>query len=98
MKSSKRCSGPALRATSGMILSFFLVSAMTTQEAEVGEALKEMLSQAKEQVESISVEELAGMVENGRKFTLVDIRTEAEYNSGHLHGELTVKAFEKSEK
>jgi phage shock protein E len=63
-----------------------LTLAIRAQAEEVGQALSEMLAEAQEQVESITVEELSSMMEAEHEFTLVDVRTEAEYEAGHLRG------------
>jgi rhodanese-related sulfurtransferase len=66
----------------------FLILPLTiwAQTGDVDQALSEMLAEAQEQVEFVTVEELAAMMEAEHEMTLVDVRTEAEYEAGHLRG------------
>ena len=57
-----------------------------TQGEEVSKALKEMLDEASQQVEPVAVEELADMMDQEHEMTLVDVRTEAEYEARRLRG------------
>ena len=77
----------------GILTAFIiLISSPTisTQDESAGESLKQMLREAKEQVMGITVEELAELMVDGTDYTLLDIRTEDEYNAGHLHGAVWV--------
>jgi rhodanese-related sulfurtransferase len=69
-------------------LCFVLVPAANAQDENVAEVLGEMLAKAKEGVESVSLEELDSLMEEGREVTILDVRTEAEYDAGHLRGAL----------
>jgi len=63
---------------------------LIAQESSVaGDALKskkEIVEEAKAQVEKMSVDELKAMMEEDESFQLVDVRTEAEYLAGHIQG------------
>jgi rhodanese-related sulfurtransferase len=63
-----------------------LTPAANAQEEIVAEVLGEMLTEAKEGVKSVSLEELASMMDEGREVTVLDVRTEGEYEAGHLRG------------
>ena len=69
-----------------MALVLSLVCVSETQANEVGEAVSEMVNEAMQQVESVSVEELTAMMTGEQRTRIVDIRTEAEYKAGHLRG------------
>jgi rhodanese-related sulfurtransferase len=58
------------------------------QAGDVGQALDEMLHQAKQEVEPITVEELSALMVEDHDVKLIDVRTEAEYQAGHLRGAL----------
>ena len=74
---------PALIAT----VSFLILPLATgAQSGDVDQALSEMLAEAQEQVEFVTVEELAALLEAGHEMTLVDVRTQAEFEGGHLRG------------
>jgi rhodanese-related sulfurtransferase len=49
-----------------------------------------MCEEARQQAESISVADLAALIENKDSILIVDIRTEAEYNAGHLRNSLWI--------
>jgi rhodanese-related sulfurtransferase len=57
---------------------------------EVEHALQEMIVEAKDQVPSLTVDELAVLMEEDANLILVDVRTEAEYLAGHLSGALWI--------
>jgi rhodanese-related sulfurtransferase len=54
------------------------------QTDEIGEAVSDMITEAKEQVEAITVETLAQKIAAGDDVFLLDVRTKAEYDAGHL--------------
>ena len=74
------------------IVSLLVVLSLTVsaQGDDVGKALSEMLSEAKGQVDFITAEELWAMMDRGQEIKLVDVRTEAEYQAGHLRGAVWV--------
>jgi len=74
------------------IVSLLVVLALTVpaQGDDVGKALSEMLSEAKGQVDFITADELWAMVDAGREMKLIDVRTEAEYQAGHIRGAVWV--------
>lgn len=76
----------ALCGTLITMLFLILTPVIQAQEEKVDQALSEMLAEARQQVESVTVEELSAMMEAEHAMTLVDVRTEAEYEAGHLRG------------
>lgn len=69
-----------------IVLCLFLAPAVTAQENPVGQAVKALVGEAKQQVDSITIDELATLMAEGHEMNLIDVRTEAEYQAGHLHG------------
>jgi rhodanese-related sulfurtransferase len=51
---------------------------------EIGEVVKEMVTDAKDKTGMISVDELSAIMEADKDIVIVDIRTESEYITGHL--------------
>lgn len=86
MSVRKRLLQLALQAIIATVLFLALALATQAQEEKIGQALSEMLAEAQEQVEFITVEELFDAIDAEHKMTLVDVRTEAEYEAGHLRG------------
>jgi rhodanese-related sulfurtransferase len=76
----------SLRAMSTSVLVLVFALPMWAQAQGVSDALNEMLSEAKQFVDFVTAEELAAMLEENREMKLVDVRTEAEYEAGHLQG------------
>jgi rhodanese-related sulfurtransferase len=68
----------------------FLWQGSPAHGASVGELLKEMVEQAKELAEAVTVEALAEQMAGEGEFKLVDVRTEAEFEAGHLRGAVWV--------
>ena len=68
-----------------LVLSAFggAVSGGVSQE-EVSARVGKMMAEAKSRVESISVADLQAMIDSGQTFALLDVRTEAEYEQGHV--------------
>jgi rhodanese-related sulfurtransferase len=75
---------------SAAVILGFVFPSLVAANAEIDHALQEMLVEAQEQVSSLTVDELAAMMEDGSEMTLVDVRTEAEYQAGHLRGALWI--------
>jgi rhodanese-related sulfurtransferase len=78
--------GLSLSATVVLTLVLLLAAVGCAQEEKVGEALRKMLTEAKAEVESVSVDDLASMITDGVKVTILDVRTESEYAAGHIDG------------
>lgn len=79
----------ALRTAVGVIMaagSLLLWPGSPARGASVGEVLKEMVEEAKEQTEAVTVEALAEQMAGEGEFKLIDVRTEAEFEAGHLRG------------
>jgi len=74
------------RAVIAATLFLVLTQPSQAQEKEVGEAVREILVEARQQAEFVTVEELSAMMDGEREVTLVDVRTETEYEAGHLRG------------
>ena len=60
------------------------------QDEGIAEAVKASVSDAREQVESVSVDELALMIAEGQPVKVLDVRTEAAYAAGHIKGAVWV--------
>lgn len=54
------------------------------EDTTVQAAVRDMVQSAIAQVEGISVEDLHAGLEAGQEFLILDIRTESEYEAGHL--------------
>ncbi len=55
-------------------------------EIDAAAAVQAMLGEARQEVEMITVDELFTRLQGDHDLTLVDVRTEAEYDAGHLRG------------
>jgi len=53
-------------------------------QEEVGARVGKMIAEAKSRVGSITVADLQAMIDSGQTFALLDVRTEAEYEQGHI--------------
>ena len=80
------CSGVAGRAAIVAILVAIGIGCSLAEEAAVGVALRAMMGEAKNTVDSISVESLHDKMLTGDDILVLDIRTEAEFKAGHLRG------------
>jgi len=68
-----------------MMLPLFVTPASGgVSREEVGVRVAKMTAAAKSQVGSISVADLQAMIDSGQTFTLLDVRTEDEYEQGHI--------------
>jgi rhodanese-related sulfurtransferase len=52
----------------------------------VGEALSALLEETKAQTEPITVDEFSAALDTGSEIAIIDIRTEAEFDAGHIRG------------
>lgn len=67
-----------------------VVPSVAGQTGDVREAVRDMLAEAKEQVEAITVEALAQEIAAGDEIFLLDVRTKAEYDAGHLRNAIWI--------
>jgi len=68
------------------ILVLFSAALTPAQDEGVAQAVKAAVAGAKEQVESISVDELAAVLAEGQPVRVLDVRTEAAFEAGHIKG------------
>lgn len=90
MKRRNRLASTSLRPMWVISLMFVLALTVSARGDDVSKALSEMLSEAKGQVDFITADELWTMMDAGREMNLIDVRTEAEYQAGHLRGAVWV--------
>jgi rhodanese-related sulfurtransferase len=75
------------------MLAAILVSLDTqtkAQEEGAGQIVMDAVREAQQEVEGVTVEELAGLMASEQKVTVLDVRTEAEYVAGHLRGSIWI--------
>jgi rhodanese-related sulfurtransferase len=73
-----------------LVLILTLSFSAFAQGNEAFQAVAKMVTDAKEKVGSVTVEELAKKMAGNEKMVVLDIRTEAEYKAGHLEGALWI--------
>ncbi|MDB4584916.1 hypothetical protein N9164_17330 [Draconibacterium sp.] len=79
-----------------LILIFVIGATAETQETEKFDSYKEMVASAKNEIEEISVTDFHKIYTKtlgvtGSEFTLIDIRTKAEYGDGFIPGAFLVQ-------
>ena len=62
---------------------FIVIFSLTFAQAQI-KPPKQMVENAKSEIVQISIDELKSKMDSGTKFILVDVRTEKEYQSGHI--------------
>jgi rhodanese-related sulfurtransferase len=67
------------------LIAIFIVLVSFNAWAEI-KSPKQVGAEAKSEVTHLSVEQLAGYLANDEAFTLIDVRTEAEFEAGHIQG------------
>jgi len=69
----------------GTLLVALLVSLITNVWGDV-KSKKEISAEAKSKAPHISAQQLADYLAGGKEFVLLDVRTEAEFEAGHIKG------------
>ncbi len=64
---------------------------------KVGEGVKDGVEKVGEYV-TIAIDDVKKMVDEGADYTMIDLRDEAAYNTGHIKGAVSVKAEEIEER
>jgi rhodanese-related sulfurtransferase len=73
-----------------MITVLIGVGCSWADEAEIGQAVRDMMSSAMEKTEAISVELLHESMAGEDVPLILDIRTEAEFGAGHIRGAIWI--------
>lgn len=75
---------------SALIFCFFTIFGCQEDNDIFKDKKRNLISDAKSTVRSVTVDELSEMMENGEDLTIVDIRTKDEYTQGHLKGSVWI--------
>ncbi|MFH1700692.1 MAG: rhodanese-like domain-containing protein [Candidatus Zixiibacteriota bacterium] len=73
-----------------LIICNFVISACKEDDSLFQEKKKDMISEAKNAVGLVTVDELAEIMSNNQEFSIIDIRTEDEYTQGHINGSVWI--------
>ncbi|MBD3298864.1 MAG: hypothetical protein GF341_09435 [candidate division Zixibacteria bacterium] len=66
------------------------VSAAVEDPARMRGVVKELVAEAKQAVDSMTVDELSARLHAGDTLVVLDVRTEAEYEAGHIRGSVWI--------
>lgn len=84
MTNRYRYRAQVLVPTVALVLLHAFAPGVTGQTKDVGQAVTDLIAEAKEQVEEITAEALTQKIAAGDEIFLLDVRTKAEYDAGHL--------------
>ncbi|MEE9443614.1 MAG: rhodanese-like domain-containing protein [candidate division Zixibacteria bacterium] len=73
-----------------LIFCILVISGCQEEDNLFREKKRSMISEAKSAVGSVTVDELAEMMNNDDEFTIIDIRTKDEFTPGHLKGSVWI--------
>jgi len=90
MRTSTRGIGLACAILLAGALLLFNTVLTPAKDEVVTRAVRGSVSDAKAQVESVSVDDLAELMAAGEAVNVLDVRTEAAYAAGHLRGAVWV--------
>jgi rhodanese-related sulfurtransferase len=90
MDTKRRLSLAVFQVMVAVVLFFVFINASQAQGDKIDRNLQQMLDEARQSVDSITIEELSDMIAEEHKLVLVDVRTEAEYEAGHLRGAMWI--------
>ena len=70
---------------------FFVFGIATSDSAEMGKTVPQIIKEAKSQIPEVTVEEIRSDIDAGKNFVLLDVRTSEEYNAGHLPNSINIR-------
>lgn len=70
---------------------FFVFGIATSDSAEMGKTVPQIIKEAKSQIPEVTVEEIRSDIDAGKNFVLLDVRTSEEYNAGHLPNSINIQ-------
>ena len=75
---------PLLLASLVLILVAGCQTSSNDQDSKIQHTVKEMVEKASDQADLISIDDLASLIERGKDVNVIDIRTQSEFDAGHI--------------